>query len=69
MILFNRYKSFQNIKKDIEQYEGGLDSFSKGYENFGITRTPTGQRYREWAPGAHGVFLIGDFSKCNISQL
>ncbi|XP_028517628.1 1,4-alpha-glucan-branching enzyme isoform X2 [Exaiptasia diaphana] len=63
--LERRYKCFQTIKKDIEQYEGGLDAFSRGYEKFGINTTPEGQRYREWAPGAHGVFLIGDFNDWN----
>ncbi|XP_031565717.1 1,4-alpha-glucan-branching enzyme-like isoform X2 [Actinia tenebrosa] len=60
-----RYKCFQSIKGDIEKHEGSLDAFSRGYEKFGITRTAEGQMYREWAPGAHGVFLIGDFNDWN----
>ena len=58
-----RYKCFLSIKNDIQKHEGGLEAFSRGYERFGLNRTPEGIVYRDWAPGAEGVFLIGDFSK------
>ena len=60
-----RYKCFCAIKDDIENREGGIETFSRGYERFGLNKTPNGLVYREWAPGAHGVFLTGDFSKCH----
>ncbi|XP_048581056.1 1,4-alpha-glucan-branching enzyme isoform X3 [Nematostella vectensis] len=61
-----RYKCFKSIKTDIQNHEGGLEPFSRGYEKFGINRTASGgQVYREWAPGAHGLFLIGDFNGWN----
>ena len=58
-----RYKCFLGLKNEIEKNEGGLEKFSRGYEKFGINRTHEGVVYREWAPAARGVYLIGDFSK------
>jgi len=58
-----RYKVFCGLKKQIEDNEGGLEKFSRGYERFGINRTYEGLMYREWAPAAKGVYLTGDFSK------
>ena len=58
-----RYKEFCSLKRRIEESEGSLEKFSRGYEKFGINRTYEGVTYREWAPGARGVYLIGDFSK------
>jgi 1,4-alpha-glucan branching enzyme len=45
---------------------GGLDSFSRGYEVYGLTRGEKGGApgifYREWAPGAREASLVGDFN-------
>ena len=59
----HRYKCFSGLKNEIQKNEGGLEEFSRGYEKFGINRTREGVIYREWAPAARGVYLIGDFSK------
>lgn len=49
---------------NIGENEGGIDKFSRGYESFGVHRCADGGLYcKEWAPGAEGVFLTGDFSK------
>ena len=40
-----------------------MEQFSRGYERFGLTKQQDGLTYREWAPGAKVVHLIGDFSK------
>lgn len=56
---------FCGLKKQIEDNEGSLEKFSRGYERLGINRTPEGLKYREWAPGAHGVYLTGDFNGWN----
>lgn len=57
-----RYKEFCNLKRRIEEHEGSLEKFSKGYERFGINKTYEGLTYREWAPEAKGLYLIGDFN-------
>ncbi len=42
-----------------------LSSFANGYMYYGFNRTETGWVYREWAPGADSVHLIGDFNDWN----
>lgn len=39
-----------------------LAEFASGHEFFGLHRNQQGWVFREWAPGASGVSLIGDFS-------
>lgn len=59
-----RYGCFLNLEKSIEHNEGGYEKFSRGYESFGIHRaSDNGIFMKEWAPGAEGVFLRGEFSK------
>ncbi|XP_074155887.1 1,4-alpha-glucan-branching enzyme [Sminthopsis crassicaudata] len=61
-----RYKLFTQTLKNIEECEGGIDEFSKSYESFGVHRCADGSLYcKEWAPGAEGVFLTGDFNGWN----
>ena len=48
---------------EIEQHEGGLEAFSKGYDKFGFNEAADGTiSFAEWCPGACKVSLIGDFS-------
>ncbi|MDD7593823.1 MAG: alpha amylase C-terminal domain-containing protein [Peptoniphilaceae bacterium] len=39
-----------------------LSEFANGHEYYGFHRTETGWVYREWAPNAHMLFLVGDFN-------
>ena len=39
-----------------------LSDFANGYEYFGLHRTDTGWVFREWAPHATDIYLVGDFS-------
>ena len=51
--LKSRYAKAQQWIKTINDTEGGLDKFSKGYERFGFTVAQDGTiTYREWAPNA-----------------
>ena len=59
-----RFGRFAEWVRRIEENESGLDPFSKGYEKFGLNSCPGGgQVYREWAPAARSLSLVGDFSK------
>ncbi|KAG6596555.1 1,4-alpha-glucan-branching enzyme 1, chloroplastic/amyloplastic, partial [Cucurbita argyrosperma subsp. sororia] len=60
-----RYEQYRRLREAIDQNEGGLEVFSRGYEKFGFTRSATGITYREWAPGATSAALIGDFNNWN----
>lgn len=64
--LKSRFAKAQQWIKDINQHEGGLEKFSRGYEKFGFTFSDNGDIvYREWAPNATQAFLIGDFNNWN----
>ncbi|CAL5225794.1 g8569 [Coccomyxa viridis] len=61
-----RWNVFKGIRQAIEDNEGGLDKFSQGYNFYGLNRGEhegkTGIWYREWAPGARAIALIGEFN-------
>ncbi|KAJ1959214.1 alpha-1,4-glucan branching enzyme, partial [Dipsacomyces acuminosporus] len=62
-----RFANFKRWVRDIELNEGGIDSFSRGYETFGLHVTPQGVRYREWAPGAKEASLVGEFNSWDVA--
>jgi 1,4-alpha-glucan branching enzyme len=50
-----------------ELAQGGvLSDFATGYLYFGLHRTSTGWVFREWAPNAVAIYMIGDFSGWKI---
>ncbi|MDP5171803.1 MAG: alpha amylase C-terminal domain-containing protein [Bacteroidia bacterium] len=52
---------------DITNSSGSLRAFAKGHDFFGFhyDSKKKGWWYREWAPGAEALFLIGDFNDWN----
>ncbi|KAG9878187.1 putative 1,4-glycogen branching enzyme, partial [Aureobasidium melanogenum] len=64
--LRSRYSKAQKWIKTIDETEGGLDKFSRGYEILGFNVKPNGDIvYREWAQSALRAYLIGDFNNWN----
>ncbi|KAL4441059.1 hypothetical protein ABPG77_010490 [Micractinium sp. CCAP 211/92] len=61
-----RWHVFKSIRAAIDQNEGGMDKFTQGYKYYGLNRGEhegkTGIWYREWAPGAKALALIGEFN-------
>ncbi|KAI3734510.1 hypothetical protein L6452_13980 [Arctium lappa] len=57
-----RMKRFAEQKTLIDQHEGSLEEFAKGYLKFGLNREEGGIVYHEWAPAAEEAQLIGDFN-------
>lgn len=58
-----RYRYF--LRKEKELTKNGrqtLSDFASGYLYFGLHKTSTGWVFREWAPNATRIVLIGDFS-------
>ena len=58
-----RYRYF--LQKEKELTKNGrqtLSDFASGYLYFGLHKTSTGWIFREWAPNATRIVLIGDFS-------
>ncbi|KAL0253960.1 1,4-alpha-glucan-branching enzyme [Cryptococcus tetragattii IND107] len=61
--LRERYAAYQKQRAIIEEHEGGLAEFSKGYKSMGFQVDKNGGvRYREWAPNATEARLIGEFN-------
>ena len=48
---------------------GSLSDFANGHEYFGFHRTESGWVYREWAPGADQMFVMGDMNGWNNRSL
>lgn len=63
-----RWNVFRGLRAKIDDVEGGLDAFSQGYKRYGLNRGvgPDGKAhgiwYREWAPAAKAVALVGEFN-------
>ncbi len=53
------------VRKKLLGKKADLPSFANGYMYYGFSRTDTGWVYREWAPGADAIHLIGDFNNWN----
>ncbi|KAL8729224.1 MAG: hypothetical protein Q9166_004845 [cf. Caloplaca sp. 2 TL-2023] len=64
--LRSRYSHAQKWIKKIDETEGGLEKFSRGFGRFGFVVHDNGDiTYREWAPNAIRAYLIGDFNGWN----
>ncbi|XP_013789384.1 1,4-alpha-glucan-branching enzyme-like [Limulus polyphemus] len=61
-----RYGVFKDYLNKINEQEGGLAQFCRGYQYFGIhVDSENGVWCREWCPGAERVFLSGEFNNWN----
>ncbi len=64
--LRERFAHYQRFQTEIEKTGGVLGEISQGHHYFGLNRGEnngeTGVWYREWAPNAHALSLIGDFN-------
>ena len=57
-----RHQDAINKERELIAAEGSLKAFANAYNYFGLHRTDTGWVFREWAPNATGITLVGDFS-------
>lgn len=62
-----RLARFKKALHTIENAAGSLYQFASAHLYYGINfdSTQNGWFYREWAPSAHAVYLIGDFNQWN----
>jgi 1,4-alpha-glucan branching enzyme len=64
--LRDRFAHYRWMRGQIEHSGGLLGPISQGHHHFGLNRGEKegepGVWYREWAPGAHYLALIGDFN-------
>lgn len=67
MVIFCSYGVFKDFLEEIETNGGGMDNFTQAYNYYGMHVLPNNAIVcREWAPGAKGLFLTGQFSKISI---
>jgi len=64
-VINKRYASLMKFIDGMNQFEGGLEGFSRGYEKFGLILSEEGITCREWVPAADRVYLYGDFNQWN----
>lgn len=68
-VLERRDHFYRSVLRRFERTGGLLGPISQGHHHFGLTRGAKdgeqGYWYREWAPGARALFLIGDFNGWN----
>ncbi len=64
--LRNRYLHFLHMKSVLDEHGGPLGEMTLGHKYFGLNRGmhegKSGVWYREWAPLAQSLRLIGDFN-------
>jgi len=66
--IVRRYNVFNDSLKRIEQIPGGLEAFTKSYNEYGIHVAKDGTVVcHEWSPGIDGMSLVGDFNKWNVN--
>ncbi len=57
-----RYDYFKEVEKKLIGDNKSLSNFATGYLYFGLHHLSEGWVFREWAPNASAIFLIGDFN-------
>lgn len=57
-----RYDYFRSMETKLTGDKKSLSDFSSGYLYFGLHHLSEGWIFREWAPNATAIFLIGDFN-------
>lgn len=60
-----RMKIYQTFKNRILRPNQKISEFANGHLFFGFHRLENGYVYREWAPAAESLYLIGDFNDWN----
>jgi len=60
-----RINSCAKKRAEILKDKPSLSEFADAYEYFGFHKTKNGWVYREWAPGADNLYLVGDHNGWN----
>ncbi len=63
----NRILRTQAREKDLT-CGGRLTAFANAHEYYGLHRVRGGWVFREWAPNATAIYLVGDFSKWKVMK-
>jgi 1,4-alpha-glucan branching enzyme len=61
--LGKRQNLYQSKLDDLRHRWGSLKDFASGHQFFGLHKTHSGWIFREWAPNATELYLVGGFSE------
>ncbi len=60
-----RMERYSSVKKALLGKKSSWKTFASGHQFFGFHKKKDGWFYREWAPNADALFLMGDFNEWN----
>lgn len=65
-----RHKNYRDALARIESVAGTVDKFTLSYKEFGLhyNEEKKGITYKEWAPNATELYLVGDFNEWNTAD-
>ncbi len=61
-VIESRIKAVSQTIKKLTQNKKSLTEFASGHHYYGLHKTKSNWVFREWAPNAREIFLIGDFN-------
>jgi 1,4-alpha-glucan branching enzyme len=63
----NRLSRYYKLTDSLTKQYGSIENFTKAHKFFGLNYSPEqkGWYYREWAPAAEALYLVGDFNDWN----
>ena len=64
-----RMENYRRKKRELLAGGGSLRDFANAHEYFGFHKTEDGWVYREWAPAADNVFIMGDMNGWDQTEL
>ena len=64
-----RMDLYHKTRKELLEKNKDIVNFASGADYFGFHRTNDGWVYREWAPGAEKMYLMGDMNEWNPTSL
>ena len=67
-IIRKRFEAAEHRLNQITGGTGNLQDFASGFLYYGLHRVADGWVFREWAPNADSIFLIGDFNNWERQQ-
>ena len=62
MAIEGRHRHALDKERELTEGKRSLADFATGYLYFGLQKLKKGWAFREWAPSAVSIFMIGDFN-------
>ncbi|KAH0791248.1 1,4-alpha-glucan-branching enzyme [Histomonas meleagridis] len=63
-----RHRNYEEAKERINKVAGSMDKFTQSYKEFGLHHNGKCITYKEWAPNAREIYLVGDFNNWNTKD-